>query len=359
MTKKFNILFVDDDFNEESKSQVNRLKVIEPLTSTNELNVFPIHPNEFEEIANKAYFIKNSINIVILDYELSSHSLKKGGEKFKGNGRSVAARIREVSPTTPLYLVSRTIEENFNCSDVFEKVLTHRILTKAEGRKMLVSDAKDFQLIESKRENDKGLTSIIELLITPEDARESLKLSLPNEFHESLFKEQNKDILKIGFVKSIKFIRWVLGKLTEYSGPLCTDQEAAQILGLSKDYFQKTYLGANRTLKDCKYSGIFNSDKNRLWWRESLFNWVGEKLKNKNYNGELPWKVLPTLTGIHAENRSKCVICKKEMPDCLAYSQQIPEKKVRYMAHWMCSKIADDMHPDFGFNEIYYLIEDE
>lgn len=355
MSKTYKILFIDDDFDEVSTNEVSRKHVLQALASSGELEIKALHPKEFIKLENKGSFLRNNFSIAIIDYELNHK--KFDGEKFDGTGRSVAAMIREKAPLLPLYLVSRNIEDNYSCSDVFEKVLTHSILTEKEGREMLVSNARDFKEIKSRRKNESGLISVFKLLKVPKESKESLKLALPNEFHKSLFNVENDDLKKIGFERPIKFARWVLGKLIENPGPLCSDQEAAQILGLTEQYFTKTFVKTHKNIDKCRYSGIFSSNTKSRWWRDSLFIWVGDNLKTKGYSGELPWKVLPELLRISSKNHSKCIICGQKKPDCLAYDEQISKKDKRYMAHWECSKVAEDIHPDFGFNEFFYLVE--
>lgn len=348
MSTNVNILFIDDEVGTNQDGRVTRNDVLECIKENKNINITATHPNDF----NKNIISEGDYDLIIVDYCLDKKS-NSDNIFYDGSGRSILSPIRDINARIPVYLVSTIIPNDKMRSEVFEKVVTHKLLTTKKGRDMLLEDCYSFRQLSKINEDNNDINDIYSLLMAPSSSRDALKLAIPSEFQSGI-KSNNSILSKIDQPKILKFSHWVNYKLLVNNGPLCSDLEAAQIIGITLEHFQNTFINSKNLISECKYSGIFSKSSNNRWWRQSLYDWISDYLSNKNYKGQLPWKVLPSLLEINCNDISKCVVCELDKPDCIAYDSELEDDDlVLHMAHWSCCKIDDNRHPEFGFNELY------
>lgn len=290
------------------------------------LKILFVNPEKFEQRASEV----PSIDIFLID-----DRLQKTISRELGGGISFAAKIREQSPETPIYMFSAIKDEtgiHGNLAQVSENLADSILDLKKiqrSGHNLIYFDAEDYLKIrESKRES---VEELLYLLNAPEKESERIVLALPENLKNGLSSPSTTDDVT---GNSIAFSKWVKQIFLEFPGFVLDSAYASVKLGLTRE----TFLEKSSIFKDAKYSGIFSrSLEDDKWWdlllKNIIFELAIEKISDLEETD--PRKISRILFDLDNSNIPRCVVCGEEYPDTIGLHKDNDE--IKEPVHYRCS----------------------
>ncbi|SMO70087.1 response regulator [Halorubrum cibi] len=296
---EYTIWWIDDS--EDRAKDADRLSDFAP-----ELSVQFSGPSEAVDRLDEADNL-SEVDLVLIDWKLNEHG------DFLGKGLTMAGKVSEELPETPLYGFSSEVSELRATAtrEQFEETYDVSELQSKEGALNIKLDLDSYTEIKNVR--GEGLQELIKLLDPPEAAIEDLKSIIPREYTDGL-----KSDPKINGGSIIEFGEWVRNRFLETPGPLWDDDWTATKIGLQPDALSGYTDELNGTKHgDATYSGIFSHRKSRRWWSTQVIDAVVALAKNRDVRlGELT-TVGEVVLG-ESEKISVCEVCGEDYPDILA-----------------------------------------
>lgn len=271
MENKFKILFIDDELLEEN----SRKQLVESLNRDTRFEVEAHHPVDILNIINKGD-LDDKYTLIIVDYKLNGNANERG-QFCVNNGYSFTSIFKEKFPGTPVYLISQILEDDISLGEHYDKMLSHHILTKQKGRDLLASDCADYSVLKDKVFDLSSAEEIADFLSVPVESIEDFKKSLPLEFRDGLTNASEVNTAEVidKEASHIRFAKWINSYLLTKSGPLINLDELAILFGVELEYFkQEVFERFKKEMKSFEYNGVFASSNEKLWWAQSVFNYL-------------------------------------------------------------------------------------
>ncbi|MCT8982457.1 hypothetical protein N4S66_18560 [Shewanella algae] len=353
MENKFKILFIDDELLGEN----SRKQLVESLNRDPRFEVEAHHPVNILKIINEGS-LDDKYTLIIVDYKLNGNA-NELGQFCVNNGYSFTSIFKEKFPGTPVYLISQILEDDISLGEHYDKMLSHHILTKEIGRNLLASDCADYSALKDRVFYLGSAEDIADFLSVPIDSVEDFKKSLPLEFRDGLTNASEINTAEVidKEASHIRFAKWINSYLLTKSGPLINLDELAVLFGVELEYFKKEVLERfKKEMKVFEYNGVFASSNEKLWWTQSVFNYVVNLLGLEATS--TPWEKIPQHLGIDNSHWAKCCVCKDYYPECIAYDSDDKKLSVKLPAHWRCTTVSESYDIPAGFSPIFILDEE-
>lgn len=320
MTSEYTVLWIDDD---EERREENRGGV----GNDDRINVTTLGPMEAaSELLggpNGEGQIPSDPDLALVDWYLQT-------DEYSGDGPSIEGILRDTFKTLPIYAFSG--EYGNSEFDREQKRGEHRFALITSPDRLddddLIQDIQDYQQIRSKE--GEGIDGILELLDAPQELKEKIQSTLPQEFAEGLPAEDEGDS-----DSSLRFARWVRHELLETPGLLWDDVWTATKVGIKKEQFAEY----SSKLSSAKYTGIF-SHRNNLWWRVKVRDEIYQLADEQDHSVDRLWKSGPELLDVSESDRSTCEVdsCDKPHPPQTVAAGS-PSQKPEFQVHYNCSNI--------------------
>lgn len=353
MIEKHKVLFIDDELQGEN----SRMELVNSLNMDPRLEVYPVHPVDLAASITE-YLIKSSYSLIIVDYKLSTYG-NANGETYNSNGYSLTSLLKEKCPDTPVYLISQILTKDVSMGEHYDKMLSHSLLTKIEGRNLLVSDCNDYRFIYSKLAGNNNIEDIFNCVNVPLSSREGFYKSLPLEFKSGL-----KDRLAIQPSEVIdqdssylRFSKWINSTFVKRTGPLVSIFELAVLFGMESRYFEENFIVSHQEIFDnFQYKGPFANSNEKRWWMQSAFDFA-IALTGKDFSST-PWRDIPIALNLDIGSYSVCAVCREKFPECTAFDIDDNSLTKKYSAHWSCVTLSQTHEELVGFDPVYILDEE-
>jgi hypothetical protein len=310
MTAIVNVLWVDDE-NRDRKADKERFE-----KRQKNLKIELIRPEKIAE-----WLCEKDWDLFLIDYCLNLLSPRENNSseindiRYPYKGLTVEGIIREQNPDKPIYCVSSKYEElksgpeyNF-IRKAFDGFLGLKDIQR-HGEIILYSDAIDYKSIREARKND--LNTLFSLLQAPDEDWEILQLVLPTSLRNGL--ETNSE------GSSIEFACWIKDILFENPGMLYPELNSATYFGMNVEGFESIKARLNCAL----YTGIFSQTNEPFWWKSQLTKIVFSNKKITKYPDKSPWIIAPSIFEVPSLQRTRCIKCGNEFPECLGISESDP-----------------------------------
>ncbi len=324
MQSKVKALWIDDtDRSEDARNLQNASLLVEYIRPENLERKLPIYIKD-----------KNSApDIYLVDYFLGLIS-GNNNQKFKYNGLTIAAIIREHYPEYPIYLVTAVEHETADtklslwaqaANVSFDEILTLKEVQR-NGMNFLYFDAMDFKAIRKATKADIG--TLFKLLNAHKNIQEKLALVLPDELRSGL----SSGVGTSQRGNAIAFAKWVRGTLLVKAGFLYNRLRTATYLGMNIANFNKIASSFSKAL----YSGVFSRSHESLWWVSELDLKIFSYAKAQRNLTINPWEIAPSLFKIPNSGTTKCGVCGKRHPETVGVN--VDDNQDYRPVHYCCSE---------------------
>lgn len=334
MTNEFNVLWIDDnpDRRENNRGGVgdhDRINV-EPLSPSDAASMF-LSENEDEDSDTR------DPDLALVDWYLHT-------DDYTGAGPSIEGILRDRFPSIPVYAFSGKYgTDDF---DRAQKRGKHRFALITAPHRLddedLIKDLEGYEQIRD--EKGEGIEGIMRLLDAPDDIKEKVQSTLPQEFATGLPDDEDPS-------SALRFARWLRQEFLEKPGLLWDRIWTATKIGVDEEKFDKY----SSDITDAEYTGVF-SHRNEVWWRTSVRDEVYEKADEQDQTVDRLWKTAPDLFGVEAEDKSACDIdsCEKTHPPQTVAASS-PSEEPSFQVHYSCSDIDQSLAS--SYEDLRVLVE--
>jgi len=314
---EISLVWIDDN-NDRKKDAFE----IEKLNNKIKTNF--IHPKTFQKgICDKTGTIVD-VDLFLVDYALSKKDCSS--EFYLGEGLSLIGLIRENYPDVPVYLYSGDDKSviferlEYTARKEAEKVLPLKVIQDS-GPNFLYMDALDYRKIRNTLlKGDAG--KLIDLLLPPEDEKNTIKYVVPTELKIDGMKPAGK---------STSFASWVRQVFMKNPGFIYDSLYAATKLGMKKEAFLKK----EKEFKAALYSGLFaKTIGQQFWWKSLLYDLVFKKDEAKEATTDVR-EISKKVFGLTDDETAKCAVCTEPFPDTVGIDSTTGDREP---VHLRCSR---------------------
>lgn len=349
---KHKILFIDDELELAS----SRKELVDSLNKDYRLEVEAHHPVDIiDQLALNE--IKDIYSLIIIDYKLNTVANAKG-KTSTNNGYSLTSIFKERYPGTPVYLISQILEKDVSIGEHYDKMISHGLLTKENGRNMLFQDCEDYCTLKNQHTDLDCFEKIAKYLGTPDDDIDTIRRSLPLEFKNGLKNQldTNSSTVIDEELSYIRLAKWINSKLLKYSGPLINTNDLAIMFGVKFEFIQTILSGKHSSeIEKFRYKGPFHHPSEFRWWSQAIFNFSSSIVPVEHQS--MPWVAIPDILEIEQNQRAICVVCKGSHPECIGFDTDDVNLEKPYPAHWRCTTVSESYNIQPGFNPVFILDE--
>ncbi|EKO3803712.1 response regulator [Vibrio harveyi] len=336
------ILVIDDKANDPEHS---RRFTLDMLKESEDIDFDLIEPTE-EALTNSLNKIQE-YNLILVDYRFDKPGMFK-------SGASLYSLFRDYTSSTPIYLISVMPSRSNQIGD-FDLFINDSHIENQSAFKYEVIGHKELQ--ECKKPS-----RLIELLAAPEEIEEDLCTMIKPIFSTSSPKTvNNSDEIQPSSINgdlNIHVFQWLMQSLLHKEGPLVSQDGAALLLGISREYFEEV---AHKLAK-AKYNGIFHASTEDRWWGCLLEDIVFELEDPEELLSNCSFKEAASrLLGAQRDNDfSICVHpnCEKRYPDSLGILTSDDDKTL-YPVHISCSEFNESLTQEPFFRNPRLIVEEE
>gem|GEM_PF-2253768 len=338
MSDKLQILWVDDEKEDREPDK-------DKIQKKNEnLEIKLIHPDDLLEALDQ-----EKPDLFLIDFYLNERAMvkkssgSKESKKYPYKGLTVDSIIREKFPDIPIYCTSSHYKElikepvYYLIKLTFDRFLDFKDI-QDKGDTILYFDAFDYKRIRESQKND--ISIIFSLLEAPDEERNKLLLTLPSSLREGLYQNLEGN--------SLILAKWINNILFQNPGILYNELYSATFLGMTLDKFQGIASNEDK-INSAKYSGIFSRTNENFWWKSKLLQNVFSFDKISGYPDKSPWIVAPDMLKIPKKSRTRCIVCKKEYPECVGTN--LTNSSDNFPVHIRCSEPYLKKRPELYFEE--------
>jgi len=320
------------------------------MQKTDGIHATGCHPNAIDK------YLERTFDLFLVDYRLNKEP-DADQEKYEHTGISVAGLIRDNFPDLPIYLTSALIDDEASHkveSELFDRVISHKTLTRLDGIIGVRDDALDYRRIR----NAKGRTSIKSihsLLRTLNSANSEVERVLPESFRHGLGARQHERTPALPTTVSsgtIRFGKWVTQLFLAHPGVLYDELYAATYLGMTSRHFLGPFA---KTVLEYLYDGVFSKTHDARWWKSGLTDLVVANPKAKTHGALRFIELAPKVLNIPKAARSRCLVCKNPFPETVAYDRDNHDR--RGPAHLSCSEPDPDRKPILYYEPYRRFVE--
>jgi len=247
---------------------------------------------------------------------------------FGIKGSSVAHLLRNAFPTVPMVCVTAMLDKKnaFDQEDLSEYTAVFAHSELGENLSNLFAIARDFPKLHKKSGDLRE--HIVSCLKAPVKEKEDLRRLLPEEFQTQRHATTEHRIA-----------RWILNGLMIRPGLLYDRLNAATLLGLTEQGFEKVENLFERAL----YKGVFATSTRPLWWSSELKRVLYDTVEESAPDIlQLAGRTLP---GVRESDFSVCYVSKKSTPppDSVAF---VDSTRARQCV--LQRQFAEALPSDFG-----------
>ncbi|KOO15520.1 hypothetical protein AKJ18_11080 [Vibrio xuii] len=328
------ILVIDDKSREESYPRKELLNVFSKRESV-ESKIIEPEPTQLKRELDKSE--SGEYDLIIVDY-----MFEKSRSIFK-TGISLYSLIRSYTDTTPIYLISVKNAPTNQIGD-FELFISDSLI---EEHSALRADIESHIALRSCRE----LGDILALIKSPEELNEDLETMLgtiiskpeTDQAQSNTNQIPNKDITES---LNLKLFKWLARSLLRKEGPLVSTAGAAELLGVSTEYFDRNSSQFDNAL----YRGIFCQSFEKRWWVSLLEDYIYDFDDTENYLDSLPFKEASALLlgASNPKDFSTCVVCNERYPDGLGIITD-GDRNELFHVHISCSTFNEALSQEAFF----------
>ena len=336
MTKRFQIVWIDDSPERARKWEGGALDgVLRNTPVSVDLEVIAIAENFVTELSQRsAIWVDNPPDLIMLDHNLSTVSARA----FGMHGSALAHLLRIQLLETPIVCVSgqNLNSDDFGAEDISEYTYLFAVndLDKVDKQEMLFALAEDFKLLQFPAKQSVRKPLLNTLKAPPIDQAALLSI-LPEEFEGEF----------IHGTSPHRMASWIVNVLMKRPGFLSDSLEAATLIGLTEDAFEKKI---KERFDAARYQGPFTTESRPLWWSSAITDVLYKLLPE---HSALPPQIVGRkFQGIEEADFSRCAATGNSLPapDVVAYTDATKSAR-RAVYHSYTSALSDDASSALGF----------
>lgn len=361
------IWWVDDDFLDVDS---DNSKLFRKLSESDVLRMRKFSPREFEDFLGSPS--NTAPSLFLVDYKLNEKpDPADEGRRYPFTGTGIFGLIRDKYPEHPIYLISKLFSGVPSCDDqeseLFDRIVFYDWLTE-RGQKtaklVLTCDSRDYSALRRVRARD-AEAPILRLIGVPKADEKDFEKVMPGRFRGGIGKNSEYPV-QPEHSKLTELAKWIRYDFLRLPGLLVGDVEAATVLGMTKQYFEKKFipkLGA-KVQSRLIYCGVFSStifeksgDKlvpSRRWWKSSIIDYIYSQPGFENHTfSTKPWEDAHIIFSLDGKSKSRCAVCKKLYPETVGIDAS--DRSIVEPVHLRCSYIDDTVKRNPIYEPVRYL----